>query len=317
MHRITVVTNSISSDVPSDAIPSSPVPALDAASDYSTGDEPSPDSLKLSVSRPAKISNWRKRGLRHVPSSDPEPIQLDMSFLQRHTLPIQLVVDQPVPVENCYDDPDTQAFVDYFSHSRRSKKGSRRGKSKSRRNRSIKPSTPAVQEVEEKSVSTGTSSGCNKNGRSNNSSHGEAGLDLNFANFDLFNSQDEAIIAETPLESSSANLKAALPPQVSSGQQDRTETLSKCTDGTDLSSKIKDEDVQLESTESLSATAEEATSQSIITNDSISQEVRRKEILKEAEPLVRCTSVIRMEFEGEMVSVSEERAGKIQECDWV
>lgn len=338
MHRITVVTNSVSSDVLS-SVPSSPVPALDAASDYSTGDEPSPNSLKASVSRPANISKWRKRGLRHIPSSDPEPIQLDMSLLQRQRLPIELLVDQPVPVENCYDDPDTQAFVDYFSNSTKSKRGSRRCKSRIRRKRCTTQRTRverAVQEREESNPSPSSDSAIttsnNTKNTTNTNDNGENELELNFANFDLFDIQNAATIQGSPLEqpskcsdglTSAAESCKASPLLVGEcgSQQDWGENLSKNSAGTALSSASRDKDkIMVVSPESLSIAAEETTTQTISTNDSTSQECLGKlqpEPIQEAEALVRCTSVIRMQYGGEMVSVSEQRANKIQECDWV
>ena len=315
MHRITVVT---SSDALSSGQPSSPVPALDAASDYSTGDEPSPNSLKSSISKPTKISNWRKRGLRHVPTSEPEPLQLDLSFLQRQALPIQLVVDQPVPVENCYDDPDTQAFVDYFSLNSRSKsrndsRGAKsRSKSKSRRSRSQKATKSRERAVQEETKS-----------------FGDAEVGLNFADFDLFNSQDATTIEETSLtkpssvsdEPSLAAWNAEVSPVsvASSSQQELEGNVRKNTGGSVLSARVE-EDVKVESLGSLNADVRETAACTTGANGSISEDIRegsQENALREPVAIVSCTSVIRMQYGGEMVSVSEQRANKIKECDWV
>ena len=325
MHRITVVTNSISSDALGIGKPSSPVPALDAASDYSTGDEPSPNSLKSSISRPTKISNWRKRGLRHVPTSEVEPIQLDMSFLGRQDLPIQLVVDQPVPVENCYDDPDTQAFVDYFSLNSRSKsrndsRGSNsRSKSRSRRSRSRKSGERAMQEEEKSSASV-----------NNISNNGDAELGLNFADFDLYNSQDAATIEEASLtkpssvtdtaSSAAGNAEVSSASVAASRQQELEEKVCKNTGTLSVLSARVEDDAKVESPDSLSSDARETTTLTVGTDESVGEGIRegsQEENLRETVALVRCTSVIRMQYEGEMVSVSEQKANKIQECDWV
>lgn len=321
MHRITVVTNSVSSDALSIGKPSSPVPALDAASDYSTGDEPSPNSLKGSISRPTKISNWRKRGLRHVPTSEAEPIQLDMCFLGRQDLPIQLVVDQPVPVENCYDDPDTQAFVDYFSLNSRSKSrnDSRGSKSRSRRRRSRKSGERAMQEEEKSSASA-----------NNISDNGDAELGLNFADFDLYNSQDAATIEEASLtkpssvsdtaSSAAGNAEVSSASVAASRQQELEEKVCKNTGTLPVLSARVEDDAKVESPDSLSTDVRETTTLTVGTDGSVGGGIReesQEESLRETVALVRCTSVIRMQYEGEMVSVSEQKANKIQECDWV
>ena len=298
MHRITVVTNSTSSDVLGGSKPSSPVPGLDAASDYSRGDEPSPNSPK----KPVKISNWRKRGLHHIPSSDPEePVTLDLSFSQRRDLPIKLVVDEPVPVENYYDDPYTQAFVGYFKHGSTIKKGTRKRSGYRKRDQ-----RRAARVEEEKSSSSTIS--------------GEAEVD--FANFDYFDSQDVDQIEEPPLEKSSKNNASGLIPineedssalesnSHQQGLQQHEATTEMC------------DDTKAESPTNV-AGMDEASSNANDTDKIVNDEERDE--LQEAEAsdagiIIRCNGpVIRMKYEGEMVSVSEQTATKIQEgvCAWV
>jgi hypothetical protein len=86
----------------------SPLPALEALSDESSRESPGSNLDSGSGSshqRPIKVSNWRKRGIHHLPPPYPtDHISLDHSDMRRRDLPIKLVVDEPVPVHTYQDE---------------------------------------------------------------------------------------------------------------------------------------------------------------------------------------------------------------------
>lgn len=137
--------------------PDSSVPALEGTSGDGSGaaDTETPNERSLAMEqpkRPVKVSNWRKKRICQTPliESSESSMVLDFSLVKRRDLPIKLVVDDPMPVgkynwKNSPDDPYADTMTKkYFKLGR--------GKKTRQKNKGEKPNTEREIATSPKSV---------------------------------------------------------------------------------------------------------------------------------------------------------------------